>query len=207
MVRFVSWIQDVVLPLMGLSGIFVAAFLDSSFLSLPEINDILVVTFAAAHPEKAWIPVVLSTLGSVAGCAAIFELGRRGGDAFLIRRFGAERTARARDLFHRYGPLALAVPALMPPPMPFKIFVVAAGVFGFPWTRFLITLVLARGARYAAWAVVGAAYGERAIGVLRSFDAWAAARQPLLWSIVAGIVLATLAYLWARRRSSLATDV
>jgi membrane protein YqaA with SNARE-associated domain len=207
MVRFVSWIQDVLLPLMGSPGIFLAAFLDSSFLSLPEINDLLVVTFAAAHPETAWVPVVLSTLGSVAGCSAIFELGRRGGDAFLVRRFGAERTARARDLFHRFGPLALAVPALMPPPMPFKVFVVAAGVFGFPWTRFVLTILLARGARYVAWAVVGAAYGEQAIGVLRSFDAWAAARQPLLLSGVAGLALATLAYLWARRRSRLASDV
>jgi membrane protein YqaA with SNARE-associated domain len=207
MVRFVSWIQEVVLPLMGSSGIFLAAFLDSSFLSLPEISDILVVTFAVAHPETAWLPVVLSTLGSVAGCGVIFELGRRGGDAFLVRRFGAERTVRARSLFHRFGPLALAVPALLPPPMPFKIFVVAAGVFGFPWTRFTLTILLARGARYAAWAFLGAAYGDQAIGLLHSFDNWAASRSTLLLAGVAGIALATLAYLWARRRARLAPDV
>jgi membrane protein YqaA with SNARE-associated domain len=207
MVRLVAWIQEVVLPLLGASGIFLAAFLDSSFLSLPEINDLLVVTSAAAHPSAAWLPVVLATLGSVAGCAVVFALGRRGGDAFLRRRFGAERTARARGLFHRYGPLALAVPALLPPPMPFKIFVVAAGVFGFPWPKFVLTLVLARGARYTAWAVVGAAYGDEAIAVLRSFDAWASARQPLLWSVAAGLTLATLAYLWARRRTRFDPDV
>ena len=207
MVRFVSWIQDVVLPFLGPFGIFLAAFLDSSFLSLPEINDLLVVTAAAVHPEMAWLPVLLATLGSLVGCAVVFELGRRGGDAFLVRRFGAGRTARARDLFHRFGLLALAVPALLPPPMPFKIFVIAAGVFGYPWSRFALTLLLARGARYAAWAVVGAVYGDEAIGVLRSFDAWAAGRQTLLLSVTAGLILATLAYLWARRRANLDPDV
>jgi membrane protein YqaA with SNARE-associated domain len=203
MVRFVTWIQDVVLPLLGPFGIFLAAFLDSSFLSLPEINDLLVVTFAAAHPETAWVPVTLATLGSLAGCSVIFEIGRRGGDAFLTRRFGAERTARARALFHRFGPLALAVPAVLPPPMPFKIFVVAAGVFGIPWTRFALTLLLARGARYAAWGVVGAVYGDEAIAVLRGFDAWAAGRQTLLLSVAAGLTLATIAFFWARRRTRL----
>ncbi len=207
MVRFVSWIQDVVLPLLGPSGIFLAAFLDSSFLSLPEINDLLVVTSAAAHPETAWISVLLATLGSVAGCAVLFVLGRRGGDAFLVRRFGVERTARARDLFHRFGPLALAVPAILPPPMPFKIFVIAAGVFGFPWPKFLITVLVARGVRYAVWAVLGATYGDEAVAMLRSFDAWAAGRQTLLLSLAAGLTLATLAYLWARRRAKLDPDV
>jgi membrane protein YqaA with SNARE-associated domain len=207
MARLVGWIQEVVLPLLGSSGIFLAAFLDSSFLSLPEINDILVVTFAAAHPERAWIPVVLATLGSVAGCSAVFGLGRKGGDAFLHRRFGPERTAQARDLFHRYGLWALAVPAVMPPPVPFKVFVVAAGVFGYPWTRFALTILLARGARYVAWAVVGAAYGDHAVAVLRSFDAWAAGRQTLLLSLAAGLTLVTLAYLWVRRRGRLDPDV
>ena len=207
MVRFVSWIQEVVLPLLGPFGIFLAAFLDSSFLSLPEINDILVVTAAAANPQTAWMPVVLATLGSLAGCSALFALGRRGGDAFLVRRFGQARTARARDLFHRFGPLTLAVPAVLPPPMPFKIFVVAAGVFGLSWPRFAVTLFLARGARYTGWALMGAVYGDEALAALRSFDDWAAGRQTLLLSLAAGLTLATLVYLWARRRAPLDPDV
>lgn len=207
MVKFVAWIQEVLLPFLGPFGIFLAAFLDSSILSLPEINDLLVVASAAAHPESAWIPVTLATLGSLAGCAVLFWLGRRGGDAFLSRRFGAERTAQARDLFHRFGPLALAVPAVLPPPMPFKVFVVAAGVFGYPWSRFALTLLLARGARYTVWAVLGAVYGDAAMRMLRSFDAWAAGRQTLLLSAAAGLTLATLVYLWARRSNRLDPEV
>jgi membrane protein YqaA with SNARE-associated domain len=207
MVNFVSWIQEVVLPFLGPGGIFAAAFLDSSFLSLPEINDILVVASAAARPRAAWIAVSLATLGSVLGCSALWWLGRRGGDAFLSRRFGPERTAQARDLFNRFGVLALAVPALLPPPMPFKVFVVAAGVFGFPWARFALTLLLARGVRYAAWAVIGVAYGEAALGLLRSFDRWAEGQQVLLLALAAGLSLATVAYLWSRRRDRLDPDV
>jgi membrane protein YqaA with SNARE-associated domain len=200
MLRFVTWLQEVVLPVLGPPGIFLAAFLDSSFLSLPEINDLLVIASAAADARSSWIAVSMATLGSVAGCTALWWAGRKGGEAFLVRRFGAERTERARELFHRYGPLALAVPAIMPPPMPFKIFVLAAGVFGFPWWRFAVTLFLARGARYTAWALVGAAYGDEATIMLRAFDAWAAARQPYLIALLAVLLLATLAVYLLRRR-------
>jgi membrane protein YqaA with SNARE-associated domain len=199
MARFVGWIQDVVLPLLGPWGVFLAAFLDSSFLTLPEINDLLVVASAVSRPETAWITVSLATLGSLGGCSLLWWLGRRGGDVFLSRRFGVERTAQAREVFHRFGLLALAVPAMLPPPMPFKVFVVAAGVFRYPWPRFAFTLLVSRGARYALWAVIGAAYGDEALGLLRSFDAWAAGRQTLLLSLATGLTLATLVYLWARR--------
>ena len=200
MLRFVTWLQEVVLPVLGPPGIFLAAFLDASFLSLPEINDLLVVASAVDDPRTSWIAVSMATLGSVAGCSALWWVGGKGGETLLRRRFGAERTERARELFHRFGPLALAVPAMMPPPMPFKIFVLAAGVFGFPWWRFALTLFLARGARYTAWAFVGARYGDQATSMLRAFDAWAAARQPYLIAFLALLLLATLAvYLWRRR--------
>ena len=80
----------------------------------------------------------------MAGCSLLWFVGRRGGEALLERRFGRERTARTRDAYRRWGILALAVPAIFPPPVPFKIFVLASGVFGFPFGRFLVTLLLAR---------------------------------------------------------------
>ena len=111
MVRFVGWIQEVVLPFLGPFGIFLAAFLDSSVLSLPEINDLLVVASAAVHADTAWIPVILATLGSLAGCTVLFWLGRRGGDAFLSRRFGAERPdARRAVAVRAQRRLLLAAP-------------------------------------------------------------------------------------------------
>jgi membrane protein YqaA with SNARE-associated domain len=205
--KVVLWVQTVLVPMLGAPGMFIVAFLDSSFLSFPEINDILLVTSSHIHPERAWLYAVMTTLGSVTGCLVMWELGRRGGEVFLARKFGAGRVERVRQALQKWGVLTLAIPSILPPPMPFKIFVVAAGVFGFPWTRFTLTVLLARGARYAAWAFLGATYGDQAVGLLRSFDAWAASRSTLLLAGVAGIALATLAYLWARRRARLAPDV
>ena len=71
----------------------------------------------------------------------------------------------------------------------------------------MVTLLLARGVRFAAWAFVGAAYGNAAVAVLRSFDGWASGRQTLLLTGFAGLTLVALVYLWARRRSRLGPDV
>ena len=207
MIKFVTWLQDVVLPFLGPWGVFLAAFLDASFVSLPEINDILVVNAAIADVGTAWVAVAMATLGSLAGCTVVWWMGRKGREAFLVRHFGERRTIRARNLFHKWGPLALAVPALAPPPMPFKIFVIAAGVFGFPWGRFALTILIARGIRYGAWAVVGAVYGDEAMGVLRGLDHWASAHQPWLVGIGAGAVAAVVVILLRRRAARPRTEV
>src|SRR5258708_7660493 len=128
--KVVLWVQTVLVPLLGAPGMCLVAFLDSSFLSFPEINDILLVTSSHIHPGHAWLYAGMTTLGSVAGCVVMWELGRRGGVAFFARRCGAGHAERTRAALQRWGVLSLAAPAVLPPPMPFKIFVVAAGVFG-----------------------------------------------------------------------------
>jgi membrane protein YqaA with SNARE-associated domain len=196
MQKIVLWFQGVLVPLLGAPGVFLAAFLDSSFLSLPEINDLLVVTAAAKSPELGWLYVLSATAGSVAGCVVLWWLGWRGEEALLEKRFGVHRVARARAAFHKWDFLALAIPALLPPPMPFKVFVIAAGVFDFPLPRLIVTLLVARGLRYAAWALVGSYYGDSAMEVFKSVDAWFGARLP--W-IGAGLVLAVAVWLVSRR--------
>jgi membrane protein DedA with SNARE-associated domain len=129
----------------------------------------------------------------------LWLLGRRGGEALLERRFGPERAARTRAAYRRFGLLALAVPALLPPPMPFKIFVLASGVFGFPFGRFVVTLLLARAARYSFWAGMGMAYGNEALAILRAVDRWTAARLPLLLA-AASLALLVGGLALARRR-------
>lgn len=205
MYRVLSWIQGVLIPLLGFPGLFAVAFLDSSFLTIPEINDVLVVSAALRDPSTAWMAVALTTLGSVAGGSVLWLLGRRGGEALLERRFGPERTARTRAAYRRFGILALAIPALLPPPMPFKIFVLASGVFGFPFARFAVTLLLARAARYSFWAGMGMAYGHEALLILRAVDQWTAARLPLL--LAAAAILALLVGLAMARRRRARADV
>jgi membrane protein YqaA with SNARE-associated domain len=200
--NLIVWIQTVLIPLLGPVGLFVVAFFDSSFLSLPEINDLLVVSSAAAHPGTAWMYVAGATLGSLAGCTVLWYVGRRGGEPLLARRFGQERVDRSRQAFRRWDVLALAVPALLPPPMPFKIFVLSAGVFGFPFRRFAATLLVARGVRYAVWAVLGVLYGDEALAFLRAFDEWFKARALVLLAAAGAVVVVGLAWWLVRRRAA-----
>src|SRR5687767_9275318 len=159
--KAILWVQGTLVPLLGPPGVFVVAFLDSSFLSLPEINDILVVTAAAGNPRMVWLHVLMATLGSVAGCSALWAVGRKGGEPLLVRRFGAERVERTRRTFAKWDILALAIPSMLPPPMPFKVFVLSSGVFGIPYRRLVTTLLVARGLRYAFWALMGVLYGAQ----------------------------------------------
>lgn len=203
--KIALWIQQVLVPALGPVGVFLVAFLDSSFISIPEVNDIIVITAAARHPETAWLYVLMATLGSLAGCAALWALGRRGGEAFLVKRFGAERVERARAAFQRWDVLALAVPAVLPPPMPFKIFVLSAGVFGFRWRRFALTLFIARGIRYTLWAIGGAVYGDEALAALRRTDQWFSQNMPAVLVLALTLTLVGLGIWMLRRRRR--TDV
>lgn len=196
--KAVLWIQTVLVPILGAPGMFLVAFLDSSFLSFPEINDILLITSSHLHPERAWLYAITTTLGSVAGCLVMWEVGRRGGEAFVARRFGVQRMERTRAAWRRWGILTIAIPSVLPPPMPFKIFVVAAGAFGISAKRLAVTLLIARGLRYAFWATMGAYYGDEALAWLERFDAWFAERWAALVFIMGGIVLAFAIVIWFR---------
>jgi membrane protein YqaA with SNARE-associated domain len=191
MYRVIVWVEAVLIPFLGPFGFFVAAFVDSSFLSLPEINDFLVVTASTARPGMAWLYVLATTLGSLAGSLALREVGRRGGEPRLERRFGKDRVAAVRGHFERWGVITLAVPALLPPPMPFKMFVLSAGVFGVPMKRFLVTLFLARCLRYSLWSALAVLYGGEALEMLKSVDTWFA--EHLAAMIVAGCCIALAA--------------
>ena len=202
MEKVVLWIQTVLIPTLGPAGLFVVAFFDSSFLSLPEINDILVVSSCAVDPASAWIPIAMATLGSLAGCSVLWVIGRRGGEPLLERRFGKARVERTRAVFERWDLWALIVPALLPPPMPFKIFVLSAGVFGVPWRRFAATLIVARGLRYVFWGVMGIFYGDEALELLRRFDRWFDEEGwVVLAMVVAAALVAVLVWLWRRRKA------
>jgi len=205
--RIAIWAQTVLVPTLGPLGLFVVAFLDSSFLSLPEINDLLVVTASIADPATAGVAIAMATLGSFAGCAVLWWLGRRGGEALLVRRFGRDRAEQARAAFHRWDVLALAVPALLPPPMPFKIFVLASGVFAFPFLRFSATILISRGLRYAAWSVLGLVYGPRALEMLKALDAWSERRLPVILAVSVGLTVAAVSLYLLRRRARAAAGV
>jgi membrane protein YqaA with SNARE-associated domain len=203
--KVVLWIQETLLPTLGPAGMGLIAFFDSSFLSIPEVNDLLVVTSSLARPGRAWLYVLITTFGSVLGCLALWEVGKRGGEGLLVRRFGQARMERTRTQFKKWDILCLAIPSILPPPMPFKIFVLSAGVFGLPLRRFLITVSIGRCLRYSFWAFMGAVYGHRGLALLQAFDRWFLERAPW-FGAAAGVIVLVLA-VWALRRRFTANGV
>lgn len=193
MTSFVNWIYGFALAIGG-PGLFAIAFLDSSFISLPQINDILVVLMVTQN--KAWMPyyAVMATAGSVAGCYVIYYLAEKGGEAFLRRRLRAGHTERALALYRRHGLLALMVPALLPPPAPFKLFVLMAGVAGVRPLKFVAAVAVARGIRYVALGILAVFYGDFALELMRTRG-----RDVAIW--LAGlIVLAAIGWWILTRR-------
>jgi membrane protein DedA with SNARE-associated domain len=113
---------------------------------------------------------------------------------------------RALGVFRRHGILSVLVPSLMPPPMPFKIFVLSAGVFGVPWRRFALTLILARGLRYVFWGLLGIFFGDEALALLRAFDHWFDEEGwKVVMALVAAVLVALLVWLVRRRGRSVST--
>src|SRR5213075_418906 len=141
--------------------------LDSSLLSLPEINDYLVVARCYKHPETAFFFPLFPAIGSVLGCLLLYTIFQRGGLAVLHRHFRADRVERVEKAYARFGILALAIPALLPPPLPFKMFVATAGALQFPRRRFLLTILIARSVRYYTEGTLAVFYGERVLRFLR----------------------------------------
>jgi len=167
-------------------AMIVIGALDSSLLSLPEVNDYLVVARCYTHPETAFLFPLFPAMGSVIGCFLLYTIMRRGGQAVLHRRFRSDHVQRVEQAYARFGILALAVPALLPPPMPFKIFVATAGALQFPRRRFLLTIMLARSVRYYTEGTLAVFYGERVLRFLKDNGA-------LIVSIAAGLFVIALA--------------
>lgn len=163
--RIVEWAQGFALAL-GAPGLFVVAILDSSILTLPEINDILVVLLVTRHNARLALYAGAATAGSIVGSLVLFTIGRKGGDAVLQKRFSVERSTRARAFIEKYGVLAIIIPSLLPPPMPFKMFVLLAGVARMSVGRFVTAVAIGRGTRYFGEALLALRYGDQTLAFL-----------------------------------------
>lgn len=181
----------------GGPGLLLVAFLDSSILSLPEINDFLIIWMVSRHKPLMIYYATMATLGSLAGCLLLYHLGRRGGERLLRRRFHERHIDRAMALTRRYGALAIIVPALLPPPAPFKIFILLAGVARVPLPTFLISVAMGRGVRYFGEGLLAVWYGDMALDWVHSHGR----------AVALGLGIAVLAaglayYAWSSRRRS-----
>jgi len=156
---------------LGGLGLLIIAVLDSSFLSFPQVNDVLVVVLSAKYPERMPYYAGMTTVGSLIGCFMLFTVARRGGEVFLRKRLKGAHVDRALRLYQRFGLMAVVVPALLPPPVPFKVFVVLAGAADVaPW-RFALAVGIGRGIRYFGQGYLAVVYGDHALDYLQAHGA------------------------------------
>ena len=147
---------------LGAPGLFLISFLDSSVLTFPVINDLLLIELAIQRPSRMPLYAAMATLGSVLGCVVLYFLARKGGEAFFHRKAGARADA-IRHWVEQNGFGGMLVAALLPPPTPFKIFVFAAGVFEVPLWSFTSAVSLARIFRYFGIGYLAVKYGDQAM--------------------------------------------
>jgi membrane protein YqaA with SNARE-associated domain len=154
-----AWLSA--LKTLGAWGVFIISILDASAFGVPM--DPLVAGYVFANPHKAWLYCLAGALGSALGSIVPFALGRAGGELFLLKRIDEARLKRIRDRFERQEFLALLVPAMLPPPTPFKLFVFSAGVFEMKFPAFLLAIIIGRLIRFGVLSVLTIVFGEQIV--------------------------------------------
>ena len=192
--RLANFVQTLAGTLGG-PGLALLAFADSSFISLPEVADVLLVVQVVRDPGWWWYYGMLVTVGSVAGCFVLYELARRGGEAFLKKGFSQATIDKSYRWFKRYGVLAIILPSIMPPPVPLKIFLLLAGMSGMPRLTFLAAITAGRSLRYIGEAFLAVRYGQDALTIVQRN----LGRVGIALTVV--VLLAGLVWLWRRRRT------
>jgi membrane protein YqaA with SNARE-associated domain len=150
---------------LGAPGLLLISFLDSSVLSFPIINDLLLIQLSMQRPERMPLYALMAASGSVLGCVVLYFLARMGGEAYFHRKAGA-RAHAIRHWVERNGFGGMLIAALLPPPTPFKIFVFAAGVFEAPLFGFASAITVARLFRYFGVGYLAIRYGADALPYL-----------------------------------------
>src|SRR5688572_14802276 len=188
-----EWLIATLQPYGG-PGLMLIAICDSSFLSLPEVNDLALMGLSISNPLRMWEYAAFTVIGSIIGCTLLYSVGRKGGEAMLRNRFAGHKVDRVRDWYKKYGMLAVIVPSLLPPPLPFKIFVLSAGAFQLPWLRFMLAVGIGRSVRYFSEGILAVLYGKQAIQIV-------ADNFPIVGMVLAGLIVAgAVLYVFMRRR-------
>ena len=174
---------------LGPLGLFTVALLDSTFVPLPSSADALMLLLTTANPRWMVLYASLATAGSTIGCVILYYISRRAGSRAL-KRFSPAKQQRVKDLIDRYDVLSVIVASLMPPPFPFKLFVITAGVFRFSITRFTLAIAGGRMFRFLLEGYLAIRYGAQAKQILAQYYPW----------IGSGLALAAILFFILRNR-------
>jgi membrane protein YqaA with SNARE-associated domain len=176
----------------GAFGLFAVALLDSTFVPLPSSADALMLLLSTTHPRWMLLYAAMATSGSALGCWILYLISRRAG-ARALRKFSEAKQKRVKELIERYDMMAVLVATLLPPPFPFKLFVVTAGVFRFSLWRFMIAIVAGRAFRFLLEGYFAVRYGAEAKVILAKYYPW------IGLGLAVGILVFVLVKRWLKR--------
>jgi membrane protein YqaA with SNARE-associated domain len=155
-----SWLKAT-LPAFGGIGVFFCAFLDSSFVPLPLVTDLIVIDLSSRTPVRMPYYAAMAALGSLVGCIWIYALARKGGQAYYRKKL-RHPPGQIRKWIQEYPFTSVLLPAVAPFPVPFKPFVIAQGVFRVPVIPFVVGTFVGRGALFFVEGFLGVRYGATA---------------------------------------------
>jgi membrane protein YqaA with SNARE-associated domain len=182
----------------GAFGLFMLALLDSTFVPLPSSADALMLLLSTTNPSWMLLYAFMATAGSALGCLILYLISRRAG-ARALNRFSEKKQAKVKNWIERYDIFAVLAATLMPPPFPFKVFVVSAGVFRFSLVRFMLAIIVGRGFRFLLEGYVAVRYGAQAKEIIAKYYPW----------IGLGLVVAIVIFVLLRqkfKRPEIVTD-
>ena len=183
----------------GAFGLFIVALLDSTFVPLPSSADALMIVLSTAHPSWMLLYAFMATAGSALGCWILYLVSRRAG-ARALNRFSERKQQRVKHLIERYDMIAVLVATLLPPPFPFKLFVVTAGVFRFSLLRFMLAIIAGRAFRFLLEGYFAVRYGAEAKQILAKYYPW------IGLGLVAAILIFVIVKRWINRNQADAAE-
>jgi membrane protein YqaA with SNARE-associated domain len=151
---------------LGALGVFAIGFIDAASIPLPGGPDVVVMALSHANHSLMPLYVLAAVIGSTAGSLVLYFAARKGGEK-VLKKFSPEKRARVQDLLDRYDILAMLLASVLPPPFPFKLFVLSAGAFKMQLWRFIAALVAGRGFRFLLEGWLAVKYGEQAADIFK----------------------------------------
>jgi len=196
--KYTAWIAA--LKALGAWGICLISFLDACAFGIPM--DPLMAGFVYSNPHKSWLYCLVAALGSAIGSLIPYWLGRAGGELFLLKRIDRARMERIRDRFQKREFLAIMIPAMLPPPTPFKLLVISAGVFEMKVRQFLLATMAGRLLRFGSVSALTIIFGQQIIELTKDV----VKKHPSI-AILIGIVILGVLYLAYRMFREPATEM
>jgi membrane protein YqaA with SNARE-associated domain len=183
----------------GAFGLFAVALLDSTFVPLPSSADALMILLSTTNPSWMVLYAFMATAGSAIGCWILYIISRRAG-ARALNKFSEAKQRRVKHWIEKYDAMSVLVATLLPPPFPFKLFVVTAGVFRFSLMRFMLAIIAGRAFRFLLEGYFAVRYGAAAKEILAKYYPW------IGLALVVAIVLFVFLRRWIWREAEVVEE-